>query len=139
MVSFDHAESYKGYGIRAFGHRNRLKTILKEIDQLKVSAGENFCDIGCSNGYITDQIRKRLHLHALGLDHNSEHLLIGRERYPEVHFEEVDLNKPNYDTRKFALVTCFETLEHVGNLETAVQNVLSRIALGGAGTHYCAN
>lgn len=130
-MTFDHSESYKGYGIRALGHRNRLKAILKEVNLLGVPEGGSYCDLGCSNGYITDQIRKRLHLQTTGLDHKFEHLHTGRERYPEIKFEEVDLNKQNIDAKKFDLVTCFETLEHVGNLENAVQNIVSRIALGG--------
>lgn len=129
----DHSQSYKGYGLRAIGHRHRLKTIFRELQTLKPPNGSTLCDLGCSNGYITDQIRERFGLKASGLDHNNNHLVTGRQRYPNVAFSMVDLNQSYNGNARFDLVTCFETLEHVGNLNAAIQNILARIVPGGKG------
>lgn len=132
-MTFDHSQSYKGYGLRAIGHSHRLKTIFRELETLKISNGSQLCDLGCSNGYITEQIRDRFGLRALGLDHKNDHLVTGRQRYPEVEFDQIDLNQPYKGALRFDLVTCFETIEHVGNLQNAVQNIVARIAPGGKG------
>lgn len=95
--------------------------------------GGAYCDLGCSNGWITNQISQRFGVNAVGLDHKEEHLSIGRSRHPNIEFGLVNLNQPYKGEETFDLVTCFETLEHVGNLENAVQNIITRIAPGGRG------
>jgi 2-polyprenyl-3-methyl-5-hydroxy-6-metoxy-1,4-benzoquinol methylase len=60
------------------------------------------------------------------MDHQNENLDIARKRYPDIRFEYIDLNIPVHEAaEKYDVITCFETLEHVGNLENATQNVLS--------------
>ncbi|MGG7645456.1 class I SAM-dependent methyltransferase [Rhodovulum sp. YNF3179] len=130
-MTVDHSKSYKGYGVRAIGHRHRLVTIFKELEAFEIYKNGTFCDLGCSNGYITEKIRHHFDLEAFGFDRNSENIEIGTLKYPNVKFGQVDLNQPYGGSQTFDLVTCFETLEHVGNLKAAVQNILKRIAPGG--------
>ena len=126
----DHSKSYSGFGIRAIGHRARLKAILKNLSHMSVARNSKFCDLGCSNGYITEKIRSKFGLDATGMDHQQEHFDLGRLNYPDITFRGVDLNQCYQGIEHYDLVTCFETLEHVGNLQNGVQNVVSRISPG---------
>lgn len=131
-MATDHSRSYKGFGIRAIGHRHRLKAIFGELKKLGLSSRESFCDLGCSNGYITNMIHRNFNFSlSLGLDHEADNLSVARLLYPDVKFDLVDLNCAPSIVSTFDLVTCFETLEHVGNLDHAIENILSRIAPGG--------
>ncbi len=98
-----------------------------------VSTSEGaFCDLGCSNGFITQKIQAYFNFNsAVGLDHEVDNLTFASRSYPGIEFRLIDLNNPPEVDRTFDLVTCFETLEHVGNLENSIQNILSRIAPGG--------
>lgn len=131
-MSIDHSMSYKGFGIRAFSHRHRLKSIFKEMMDMNILEGESFCDLGCSNGYITSMIHRKFGFgESVGFDYEAENLKTAKSLYRDVEFQFLNLNAYDIHDRKFNIVTCFETLEHVGNLEAAVKNILSRISPGG--------
>jgi len=132
-LATDHSQSYKGFGVRAIGHRLRLRAIFKELKSMDIPPmGAHFCDLGCSNGFITQKIQAYFNFNsAVGLDHEFDNLTFAQRSYPEIEFRIIDLNKPPEVDRTFDLVTCFETLEHVGNLQNSIRNILSRIAPGG--------
>ncbi len=126
--------SYKGFGIRAFGHRQRLRSIVKEMMGMSILEGESFCDLGCSNGYITSMIHRKFRFgQSVGFDYESENLSDAKKMYADVDFKFLNLNVYTKPDQAFDTVTCFETLEHVGNLDAAVKNILSRITPGGKG------
>ncbi len=50
---------------------------------------------------------------------------------PCAEFINLDLNKKNAPQLNFDLVTCFETLEHVGNIENALSNLFNHLKKGG--------
>ena len=94
----------------------------------------SYADFGCSNGYVTERIRRLTGAERVwGFDHLEEHLARGRRQYPAIEFSLIDLNRPNADLPGFDFVSCFETLEHVGNLEAAIGNLLAAIKPGGTG------
>ena len=93
----------------------------------------SFADFGCSNGYITNLFSERFRFRiSYGFDSNSENLKMARDRYPDIKFEFLNLNEPNSTSNKFDIVTCFETLEHVGNLDNALDNLLNHVGPGGS-------
>lgn len=120
----DHSLTYRG-GLRNLPHRRRLRAIVAELT--RGGAPASFADVGCSNGYVTARIRDALHpARTVGFDHVEEHLERGRREHPAIEFRSIDLNRPlpaGHET--FALVTCFETLEHVGNVEQAITNLIA--------------
>lgn len=133
-MAVDHSLSYKGFGIRAIGHRYRLRIILNKLKKLSIFSKKNvtFCDIGCSNGYIMQMIHRNFKLNSsVGLDYDAENIALARSLYPQIRFEEVNLNTTPVADETFDLVTCFETLEHVGNIGNALKNILFRISPGG--------
>lgn len=124
---FDHSLTYQGRSLRNLFHKKRLDITLGLIEKHigKVKNLDSYGDFGASNGYITDIISKKLRINkTVALDNCEEHLLVGKKRYKNIKFKNFDLDIPHNKTAKFDLITCFSTLEHVGNLENALVNIL---------------
>lgn len=66
----------------------------------------------------------------VGFD-RTDNLIYAKENYPAYTFQYIDLSEIN-TIDKFNLVTCFETLEHVGDVSVALQNLLSMTDKGGS-------
>jgi SAM-dependent methyltransferase len=128
----DHSLTYRR-GLRNLPHRRRLRAIVAALTRGGAPRVEGFADVGCSNGYVTAILRERLApARTVGFDHVEEHLARGRREHPEIEFQPIDLNRPlPGDHEAFDLVTCFETLEHVGRLEQAIANLLALTRSGG--------
>jgi len=129
----DHSLIYKDRSIKNWPHRQRLKEIQSVIHKESLNEIENltYADIGCGTGYLTEIVANLLHpSEVYGFDHYTEHLEIARSNYPSYQFEILNLNEPS-DIRRFDFVTCFETLEHVGNAYTAIDNLLNATKSGG--------
>ncbi|MFZ6012568.1 MAG: class I SAM-dependent methyltransferase [Bacteroidota bacterium] len=125
-MALDHSLTYRKKKLRNLPHQLRLNKILRIVDSFSIKPDSSYLDIGCSNGYITAIIATRFKLMAKGLDHTLENLEIAKKAYPSISFEFIDLNLlPPEPSQKYEIVTCFETLEHVGDLPNAVSNILS--------------
>ena len=128
----DHSLTYRR-GLRNLPHRRRLRAIIAALKRGETPAVGSFADVGCSNGYVTAIVREQLRpARTVGFDHIEEHLARGRREHPEIEFRAIDLNRPlptGHET--FDLVTCFETLEHVGRLDQAIANLLALTRPGG--------
>lgn len=101
----------------------RLRTILRTLRARVNAPPKNYADFGCSNGFITNQIVGLLGISdATGYDY-SDNVLVGSGLYPRIRFQRLDLNIVHDNLDRYELVSCFETLEHVGNVKSAVANV----------------
>jgi SAM-dependent methyltransferase len=90
-----------------------------------------YADFGCSTGYLTNIVAKMVRPSStFGFDHYLDHLQLAKQKYTGYRFDFVDLNK-SFNVGKFDIVTCFETLEHVGNQNTAINNLLNATEKGG--------
>jgi 2-polyprenyl-3-methyl-5-hydroxy-6-metoxy-1,4-benzoquinol methylase len=120
----DHSLTYQR-GLRNFPHRRRLQAIIAALTRGDAPAVDSYADVGCSNGYVTAIIGERLRPNRIvGFDHAEGHLERARREHPGIEFRLIDLNRPlPAGHEAFDLVTCFETLEHVGNLEQAIANL----------------
>jgi 2-polyprenyl-3-methyl-5-hydroxy-6-metoxy-1,4-benzoquinol methylase len=124
----DHSLTYKFNNIFKLPHiirLNRIKNIFSKIQ--KINNYNSFLDIGCSNGYITNLLSKnKKFTYVLGLDHNIENIKIAKTLYPNINFDFFNLNIINEykNVEKFDIITCFETLEHVGSINNAIQNLI---------------
>jgi 2-polyprenyl-3-methyl-5-hydroxy-6-metoxy-1,4-benzoquinol methylase len=121
----DHSTTYRILTFKNLVHIARLKRIIWLVGSLGTK--DYYLDVGCSNGYVTDIISRKLNVNrAYGCDHNSDNLDVARNKFPKITFFEKNLNElPDMGDQKFDLVTCFETLEHVGNLNNAIDNILA--------------
>jgi 2-polyprenyl-3-methyl-5-hydroxy-6-metoxy-1,4-benzoquinol methylase len=120
----DHSLTYKKMSLRNLPHLLRLRKIQSTIDGLLPQAPFDYFDVGCSNGFITNIVSQRIHpAVTCGFEYNKENLEVARQSYPKINFKELDLNQFSNTGLKADLVTCFETLEHVGNIENSVKNI----------------
>lgn len=130
-MPIDHSQTYKTRAMRHLPHRIRLKTILALLAARNNLDGKTFADFGCSNGYITNIIAERFPFGAAhGFDYEEEHVTRAGENYPHIAFATANLNSAE-PSGVFDVVTCFETLEHVGKLESALDQLIASTAAGG--------
>lgn len=124
-MSIDHSKTYKEFKFKNIPHIVRLNKIKKFIRKYKNKDSLSYADVGCSNGYLTNEISKIIDVKNItGFDW-SDNIPVASKTYPDINFLDLNLNIPNKDLNQFDLVTCFETLEHVGNIENAIDNIIS--------------
>ncbi|PUZ28118.1 hypothetical protein DCC81_01145 [Chitinophaga parva] len=122
----DHSLTYKKKSLKSLPHRYRLKVIFGQLDRFSIK-DDLFADVGCSNGFITNLITKKYAVKKpVGLEYVEEHVLAARKSYPHIRFDQINLNNdlPVKFKCQFDVITCFETLEHVGNLPQAISNLI---------------
>ena len=121
-MALDHSLTYKRKGLKNILHKRRLKKILNILDSQNLKSTDSYLDVGCSNGYLTNLISKKYgFLISLGVDNDNNNLDIARDKYNHINFEHIDLNNSTVNTKeKYDVITCFETLEHVGDIENAL-------------------
>lgn len=123
-MEFDHSITYKDKKIKNLPHKLRLKNIIEIIDGIENKI--SYADIGCSNGYITNIIQQKYHIDTVdGYDHCEDNLSVARSSYRDINFHYIDLNEVVSIDKKYDLVTCFETLEHVGDIDNALANIIN--------------
>jgi len=128
-LALDHSLTYRDRRLRNLPHRLRLRAILRLVRASVAGPIDGYADFGCSNGFITHQVRTAIGARdAWGFDHQESHFDTGRDLYPDIRFQTVNLNRPADLAMAFDLVTCFETLEHVGDFKAAVDNLLAAVA-----------
>ena len=126
-MAIDHSLTYRRKSMKNYLHRRRLEKILGILDNQNFKSTYSYLDIGCSNGYLTKLITQKYKFSSSkGVDHNNENLSVARNQYDDIKFEYTDLNKPIVETaEKYDVITCFETIEHIGNIKNAIQQILS--------------
>jgi 2-polyprenyl-3-methyl-5-hydroxy-6-metoxy-1,4-benzoquinol methylase len=130
-MAIDHSKTYKATSVKNIVHIHRLREIKRTLKASVTQPVEHYGDFGCSNGYVTNEIAALLGAKSVvGLDW-SDNLVVGSKLYPWIRFEHLDLNVFAGYSKCFDVVTCFETMEHVGDMKTAVQNLLSSCKDGG--------
>jgi len=130
-MAIDHSLTYTQFRVRNIPHILRLRKIKQVVVENSSATEPRYADVGCSNGYITNIISRAISAKATaGFDH-SNNLIEARKAYPDFDFTFIDLNKENAVKRTFDIVTCFETLEHVGKIEPALDNLMKLTERGG--------
>jgi 2-polyprenyl-3-methyl-5-hydroxy-6-metoxy-1,4-benzoquinol methylase len=133
-MAVDHSATYRTFTFRNLPHLMRLRAISSELRRLAMPSSPTYADFGCSNGFLTERVASLVAARSgTGFDHQPENLELARSRYPHLTFCSIDLNRPVRQAARFDLVTCFETLEHVGDMDAALANVVAAIKPGGAG------
>jgi 2-polyprenyl-3-methyl-5-hydroxy-6-metoxy-1,4-benzoquinol methylase len=127
-VMYDHTLCYQKKGLGKLfcsGGNKRIDEIVSVLKTNVDFSGKTFIDVGCSTGYVTALIAETFNpLKSYGVDVSHPNLEVAKERYPDINFSLVDLNNQILSTNDYDIVTCFETLEHVGNLDIALDNIL---------------
>ena len=130
-----HEESYKKPTLISWAHRKRLTTIFELFRKYTTANQVSWADFGCSNGFIIEEIVRSTEFpfeRICGYDHKEELLDLGRAKnIPRTTFQFIDMNQPATPDSTFDLVTCFETLEHVGDYRNAVHCLYAYLNAGG--------
>lgn len=132
---YDHTLCYHKKGLAKLfcsGGNKRINEIVSILKKNVDFSGKTFIDVGCSTGYVTSLIAETFNpIKSYGVDVNQQNLEVAKERYPDINFSVVDLNNQYLSTNDYDIVTCFETLEHVGNLNIALDHLLKMKKPGG--------
>lgn len=133
MCAYDPTETYKKISFRNIPHQVRLRKIENLLRrELKHKPVHSYIDIGCASGFITQRLKDRLNIHDVyGTDALPEYIDNAKKNYPGIHFGVMDLNRHYHTDTRYDLVTCFETLEHVGHLENALDNIYESVGENG--------
>ena len=126
----DHSAIYKSGRILHWHHRARLRQIIWEVSRFQDAS--SVADIGCSNGYVTNLLSEVCRGDVYGFDRFRKVVDSARSTYPHIDFQRADLKDRQIQWgRVFELVCCFETLEHVGDLHSALENIFAAVQDGG--------
>tara|TARA_Y100000590_G_scaffold336463_1_gene383138 strand:- start:69 stop:809 length:741 start_codon:yes stop_codon:yes gene_type:complete len=127
----NHEDTYKKKNLVSLIHKNRLNMIVKLFRKYVPSSSIKWADFGCSNGFIAESIEKSSRfdfIKIVGYDHKKELLELAlKKNIPNATFKYCDLNKILNVEEKFNMVTCFETLEHVGDYYNAIINLFNHL------------
>ncbi len=86
-----------------------IKLIIKKIDPTTL----NLIDVGCGIGYFLNRLDgKNIELH--GCD------IVDKTKYKNFRFTEANIEKLPFKDKRFDVVVCSHTLEHIININTAV-------------------
>tara|TARA_X000000950_G_scaffold288894_1_gene408169 strand:+ start:18857 stop:19537 length:681 start_codon:yes stop_codon:yes gene_type:complete len=110
----DHSLTYKKKTLKNIPHILRKRSLEREISKLP-KGQSSYADFGCSNGYLTNIFRKILKpKESFGFDY-TKNIEKARKDYPEINFELLNLNIPYESDKNYKIISCFETIEHVGD------------------------
>lgn len=127
----DHSLIYREFKLRNLPHWLRLRGVLRVLKRVGIDS-RSWADVGCSNGYIVGRVLEETSpSEVFGFDHLESHLEVARERVPAAQFLTIDLNRVDEPARRFDVVSCFETLEHVGHLRNAITSLAAMVEPGG--------
>ncbi len=122
-MAIDHSLTYKIFKLKNIPHIIRLRILEKLIRKFGNNHILRYADFGCSNGYLTNKFSSLVDAESsVGFDH-SDNIEKARKIYPQINFEYINLNEETEFSQKYCLITCLETLEHVGDIEKAVANL----------------
>jgi SAM-dependent methyltransferase len=134
-ATYVHEITYRKRDLAGWVHRNRLEAIARAFSRHVGPSVGSWADFGCSNGFIIEQIvaqKRHAFGRIVGFDHVPELLDHARgKQIPGAEFQSFDLNRVSPADEQFDLVTSFETLEHVGDVQNAIANIVDRVRVGG--------
>ena len=126
---------YRRHNLVSAFHRRRLAAIYKVFEAHVPNTARTWADFGCASGYLIEWLQPRTSKRfrrIVGFDHNPDLVRLGNEkRIPQCEFRFHEMNRDSGTAERFDLVTCFETLEHVGNIPAAVYNLYNHCKQGG--------
>jgi len=94
-----------------------VKAILKPLDY------SNMLDIGCGEGFITNEIASLKKSRVTGIDLGDEPLKKARSRYGDIEFVKCSAYELPFEDSNFELVATLEILEHLDTPEKALEEI----------------
>ena len=98
----------------------------------KLSGGSCYLDMGCSSGYLLEEVLKRFPgVEAIGADYFKAGLLQCHSRLPQVPLFQDDLVNCKFPGNIFDVVTCLNVLEHIQYDNAAIKQLFRILKPGG--------
>ena len=89
-------------------------------------------DVGCGDGFFTAQILQCFNLkNVYGLDISSKAVDLARLKYPEINFQQGELNHIPEETNSIDSVTMIEVIEHLIDIEGTLKELFRVMKPGG--------
>jgi len=102
--------------------------ILDIIKKHRISG--KMLDAGCGDGFILSFLDKKENK-LFGIDVSKKAIEIAKIKVPSCEFFVKDLSKKINLDKKFDLIICSHTLEHIKNEKIAIHNLISNLKIGG--------
>ena len=87
---------------------------------IKKTNSNNLLDIGCGEGYTSQQILKENNLKISAVDLDEKMLESAKKIFPEINFSVSSIYKLNFKNETFDCVVATEVLEHLDNPEKGI-------------------
>lgn len=101
-----------------------------KLAQRYCQTAKNILDVGCGDGSklarLGNQRTKRI-----GCDISKEAVILGKQEFPGIKFDQFDDETLPYKTESFDRVTSFFVLEHTDNPDNLITEMIHVLALGG--------
>ncbi len=122
---FTQVSNYAGRYER-YNPGHKIAGYLNEIRRLRPNG--SLIDVGCAFGRFLQEARR--HYQCEGVDISAYALRLARERLPDIplHHRALQAFRPG---RTFDVVTCFDVLEHIPDLDAALRGLRGLVAPGG--------
>jgi 2-polyprenyl-3-methyl-5-hydroxy-6-metoxy-1,4-benzoquinol methylase len=116
---------YTSRTLHSIPHRIRVRQVIAELKQL-VRRECTYADVGCGGGFVSQRIVDAIQPRtAVGYDLNQDLIVNASKQFKRISFRVWDVSRTPPPSDKYELVTCLETLEHIGNLEFALDGLLA--------------
>lgn len=127
-MAIDHSQKYRSWRPRNLVHRWRLRTLRRILRQEVQHPPAEYADFGCANGYLTREVAEWVGAgRAFGFDLRYWNVNKARRSWSDISFSEANLNQELKLGRRFDLITCLETIEHVGSPRMAIRNLIGHL------------
>lgn len=109
-------------------HHHLIPAVLKLLPK---TPGLKAMDVGCGNGFITNQISQQ-GIKITGVDFDQEALDIAKKAYPHLDFvrHEAEDRFPDF-AQGIDMITAFEVIEHIYSPQKFLRNVFNTLKPGG--------
>lgn len=131
-MAVDHSQTYRSWRPRNLVHRWRLRVLRRILGRALQRPPRKYADFGCANGYLTQEVARWVGAgEAFGFDLRYWNVNKAKRSWPGISFSEANLNQALELDRRFDLITCLETVEHVGSPGMATRNLVRHLETNG--------
>lgn len=108
------------------------RRLLKEFDRLiRPKPGEVLGDFGCGSGAITYRISRAYDLQVRGVDISEAMILANQKKYPNLRFEQKDIENTGYDPQSFDIIVFSGVLHHFPDFQQVLKEAYRLLRPGG--------
>ncbi len=111
-------ERYFEFGKKSWWHSTRRDFVHRLISKKRLSSNSSIFDIGCSNGLLLDELKKKGYRNLYGIDVSSEAIKECRKKHSNVFVRSGE--KTGFGKEKFDLLVASDILEHIKDHDKAL-------------------